>query len=157
MPRLPASSSHFRGVPYQFLPKTWAYSRNSPRATICSNSASEMKLYHSPLVSVARGERVVYETDHSMLGSSRIFFTRVDFPEPDGPETISTSGSDGFIRCSAPVRAIFQLRCRATSRAACWLRAAFLGAGSRVFCRRPAHPRAGPRIVGRGCEGARAL
>src|SRR4029077_17427638 len=101
---------HFRGVPYQFLPNTCAYSRNSPRATFSWNSVSVTKVYHLPLVSVLRGGRVVHETDSMVSGRLRIFSTRVDFPEPEGPETISTRGSAALIRCFAPVRAVFRPR-----------------------------------------------
>jgi len=103
-----AASSHFFGVPYQFFPNTCAYSRNWPVSTICWNSLSETKLYHLPSLSVLRGARVVHETDNMVPGNSRIFSTSVDFPEPDGPETIITSGPDSLIRCSAPAPAIFR-------------------------------------------------
>src|ERR1700690_3252743 len=88
-----ASSSQRRGVPYQFLPKTCAYSRNSPDCFMRSNSSSDTKLYHLPRLSVWRGGRVVHETDSSVLGRSRMLWTSVDLPEPEGPETMKTSGS----------------------------------------------------------------
>src|ERR1700683_3772497 len=105
-----ASFSDLRGVPYQFFPNTCAYSRKSPRSTICWNSGSETKLYHLPSLSVLRGMRVVHETDSMVPGNCKIFSTRVDFPEPDGPETMSTNGSDLLILCSALVRVSFRFR-----------------------------------------------
>src|SRR5260370_31218785 len=69
------------------------------------------KIIHFPLASVARRGLVVHETEGIVPGSSKIFCTRVDFPEPDGPDTISSSGAISFaavIRCSAPVRAAFR-------------------------------------------------
>ena len=87
-----ASSSHLRGVPYRCLPKTRAYSRNSPWLTLRSNSASDTKSYHFPALSVSLGGRVVHEMENIVPGTSSIFFTSVDLPEPDGPETMNTSG-----------------------------------------------------------------
>src|SRR5579862_6611083 len=59
-----------------------------------SNSCSETKLYHLAVLSVFRGGRVVHETDSMVRGNSKIFSTNVDFPDPEGPETIITKGSN---------------------------------------------------------------
>src|SRR5437879_10598484 len=80
-----ASSSHFRGVPYQLLPNTCADSRNSPRSTICWNSASVTKLYHLPAFSVGRGLRVVHETDSIVPGNSRSFRSEEHTSELQSP------------------------------------------------------------------------
>ena len=36
---------------------------------------------------------MVHETDSIVPGNSKSFCTSVDLPEPDGPETINTSGA----------------------------------------------------------------
>ena len=60
---------------------------------------------------VARWGLVVHEIEGIVPGSSSTFCTNVDFPEPDGPETINSSGGSPFfslIRCSAPVPGMFR-------------------------------------------------
>jgi hypothetical protein len=41
---------------------------------------------------VVLGGRVVLEIENIVPGTSSIFATSVDFPEPEGPETMNTSG-----------------------------------------------------------------
>src|ERR1700683_4138468 len=175
-PRALAKSSQLRGVPYQCLPNTCAYSRNSPACFIRSNSASEMKLYHLPSLSALRGGRVVHETDSSVPGSSKIVSTSVDFPDPEGPETMNTCGSLSsaiFTRCFEPVPATFQFRillrvpfvsrpdlrlpCREFSIAAYSLHAAFPAAKNRASCQFRRRPSIVTRIAARGSSVAQFL
>ncbi len=53
------------------------------------------------MLSVFRGGRVVHETDSIVRGNSKIFSTNVDFPDPEGPETITTSGSNWLVSVMA--------------------------------------------------------
>ncbi len=51
-----------------------------------------MKSYHFPGLSVVAPGRVVHDTENIRSGKSRNRCTRVDFPEPDGPETMMIRG-----------------------------------------------------------------
>src|SRR5665213_3244218 len=65
------------------------------------NSSRPMKWYASPLVSPARGLRVVYETEKvTSFISSRSRVTSVDFPDPDGAEIMKTVVFRGLITSS---------------------------------------------------------
>src|ERR1700683_1095846 len=111
-----------------------------------------MKLYHLPSDSVLRGGRVVQDTDNIVSGRSRILFTSVDLPEPEGPETITTSGLlapsiiPDFVPVPGAFRSPFSFPDRAASfptlrlpfreslKAKYWLRAASPEAESRASC-----------------------
>ena len=84
-----ASSSCLRGVPYQCFPKHLRVLQKLARATLRSNSASEMKSYHFPGLSVgARRPRGARNGKHHARQASSLC-TSVDLPEPEGPETMN--------------------------------------------------------------------
>src|SRR5262249_48060233 len=80
-----------RSVPERCPHGNSTYSRNSPAATLWSNSSSVMNQYSRPSSSPSRRPRVVAETASSRSGISvNSALSRVPLPAPDVPVTTKT-------------------------------------------------------------------
>ena len=103
-----------RGVPYQCLPKHWAYSRNSP----CGDLALEFRfgdkiIAFSGAFRRARRARGARDRKHRARQLPQLLRPSVDLPEPDGPGDDEDPGGSrpaSFIRRSAPVPAVSRSR-----------------------------------------------